>query len=453
MNTSYYPDKINKQDLFSIENGKNIDSRLATHLYNSKLFAFCDSIPYLNYGSYYKCITYDEAYALARRLIAPSDRLLVASRSIKEAFERIKDIPELQLNLDVTAEKNKQYINLLNGVYDIKSKKLCEHDNKYPFNYKLNFSYVSDKERKLDTFNTYIRTSIGEENRKCLLITIGLAMSSIRDFKKAVVLIGPPDSGKSKILDLIEKAVGDTYVTSNPFHKIGSEKAIASYAGGKRINLSRDIKLGLIKEDEGFKSVVSCEKITGRLLYHNEISITPKVMCIAASNIFPRFKNADDACIKRIIPIRIQGYTGIPDPNFADKLFKEKDSICSLAIDILSEFISSGYDFCMSEDSRMLLEQEVTKLHTAKSFIDECYYLNSDGKISSVKLYNHYTKWCSENAVDPMGKTHFYDEIKAISNDIIYKKVNVGDKYVNGFTGLKEKNLQSDDSMIVERRN
>ena len=229
MNTSYYPDNINKQDLFSIENGKNIDSRLATHLYNSKLFAFCDSIPYLNSGSYYKCITYDEAYALARRLIAPADRLLVASRSIKEAFERIKDIPELQLNLDITAEKNMQYINLLNGVYDIKSKKLCEHDNKYPFNYKLNFSYIPEKERKLDTFNTYIRTSIGEENRKCLLITIGLAMSSIRDFKKAVVLIGPPDSGKSKILDLIEKAVGDAYVTSNPFHKIGSEKAIASY--------------------------------------------------------------------------------------------------------------------------------------------------------------------------------------------------------------------------------
>lgn len=36
-------------------------------------------------------------------------------------------------------------------------------------------------------------------------------------------------------------------------------------------------------------------------------------MCIAASNAFPRFKNADDACLNRLVVIRIKGYNGKPD--------------------------------------------------------------------------------------------------------------------------------------------
>lgn len=416
---------------------------MSSYMLEKKPVVFNNSVPYVRLSTHYEYIDYDDIPSIIRSLITPADSLSVSSGAIKEAVERVKDSPELQINFD--EKSNINLINLGNYVYDISSQTLKPHDLSYGFNYRLNFDYIPESDRCLEMFNYYIKTSVGEENRECLLRTIGAAMSSIRDFKKAVIILGAPDSGKSKILDLIEMAVGKQYVTCKPFDKIGTEKAIASYVCGKRVNLSRDIKLGSIKEDDGFKSVISCEEITGRLLYKNEISVTPKVMFIAASNAFPKFRNSDDACLNRLIVIKIKGYDGQPDPNLSKKIFEEKDSICSLAIDKLKDFISSGYDFCMSDESKTILEQEKAKLHTVESFIEEHYEPDSNGSVSSVKLYAHYKEWCKDNAIDPIGRNTFYDEICQVNTAFVRDKVSDGEKRVNGFKGLK---IKSDNKVI-----
>lgn len=445
MNLKFYLENMNVSSKCSVPNGKHAVTTIGNYMLHEKIIVFDGSTAYVKLAAHYEYIDYDDIPSVIRNLITPADRLSVSSGVIKETIERVKDFPELQVDFEKKSENNKYLIHLNNGVYDILSQKLKPSDLSYGFNYQLNFSYVPKGDRNLDNFNYYIESSIGEENKECLLRVIGAAMSSIRNFKKAVIILGTPDSGKSKILDLIEQAVGKQYVTCKPFDKIGSEKAIASYTGGKKVNLSRDIKLGVIKEDDGFKSVISCEEITGRSLYQNEISVIPKVMCIAASNVFPRFKNADDACLNRLVILKIKGFNGTPDPIFPEKLFAEKDSICSLAIDRLKEFVNSGYDFCMSEESQSLLEQEKAKLHTVESFIDENYEIDPDSFISSVKIYEHYKEWCKDNAIDPTGRNTFYDEVSQFNNDITRNKIWVDEKRINGFKGLKPKSEDNQD--------
>ncbi len=437
MNTNYYLKGMSEFTHCNISDKKNVVSTIGNYMLHEKPIVFNESAAYVRLATHYEYIDYDDISSVIRNLITPADRLSVSSGAVKEAIERVKDSLELQIVFE--KESNINLIHVNNGIYDITSQKLKPPDLSYGFNYRLNFDYISESKRKLDNFNYYIETSIGEENKECLLRTIGAAMSSIRDFKKAVIILGAPDSGKSKILDLIEMAVSKQYTTCKPFDKIGTEKAVASYICGKRVNLSRDIRLGVIKEDGGFKSVISCEEITGRLLYKNEISVTPKVMFIAASNAFPRFKNADDACLNRLVVIKIKGFKGKPKINFPEMLFAEKDSICSLAIDKLKEFINSGYDFCMSDESKTLLEQEKAKLHTVESFIKEHYEPDSNSSISSVKLYEHYKEWCRDNAIDPVGRNTFYDEVSQIDTAITRDKVLVDGKRVNGFKGLKIK--------------
>ncbi len=440
MNLKWYLENIPDFPPCTVPNIKHVVTTIGNYMHHEKPIVFDGSTAYVRLATHYEYIVYDDIQSIIRNLINPTDRLSVSSRAIKEAIERVKDSPELQINFE--EKSNTNFINLNNGVYDISSQTLKPFDLSHNFNYRLNFDYVQEDERCLDNFNYSIESSIGEKNEECLLRVIGAAMSSIRNFKKAVIILGAPDSGKSKILDLIEMAVGRQYVTCKSFDKIGSEKAIASYTGGKRVNLSRDIKLGLIKEDDGFKSVISCEEITGRSLYQNEISVTPKVMFIAASNAFPIFKNADDACLNRLVVIKIKGFNGIPDPNFSKKLFAEKDSICSAAIDKLKEFICSGYDFCMSDESKKLLEQEKAKLHTVESFIEEHYEPDPNGSVSSVKLYEHYREWCKDNAIDPTGRNTFYDEVCQINTAFTRDKVSDDGKRVNGFRGLSIKSKE-----------
>ncbi|MGN1086044.1 MAG: phage/plasmid primase, P4 family [Porcipelethomonas sp.] len=448
MNVTYYLENIQIENYCSVPDGKHAEIKIAEYLIEQKIVFFDNLLPYVKLTDHYECISNELLCSLVRNLIVPNERMFIRSYSIKEALERVRDAEELQMDFESLYDQNKLFINLKNGIYDINARKIIPHDINRCFDYCLNFSYIPEGKRKLETFRNYIETSIGNENKECLMRGIGAAFSSVRDFKKALLILGAHDSGKSKLLDVVEEAVGKQYVTCKAFDKIGSEKAIASYSGGKRINISRDVKLGVINEDAGFKSVISCEEITGRLLYQNEIAVTPRVMCIAASNAFPRFRNADDASLKRLVVIKIKGYKGEPDPKLAEKLLAEKDFICSMAVDTLKDFIESGYDFCMSEESKKILEQEKAKLHTTENFISENYDIDSSGSVSSKKLYEHYSSWCNENALTGLGKNTFYDEIRMIDPVISYKKVFNGSGYVWGFEGLKRKSNE----LLVKRR-
>ncbi len=440
-------DNYKRNDMCKLARKQDYHDMLSTYLINKGDIFFENYQPYLKLNDHYAAITDENVLCSAvRRHIAPNVRHKVNNKLILDIIECISDTERLQVDLEIARTQNKHLINFNNGIYDIINQELKPHDIKYCFDYRLAADYISPDKRNLKEYNYFIDSSIGKENEKSMLTTIGVAASSIRDIKKMVIIIGDGDSGKSKICDIIERGVGNEYIVTNAVDKIGSEKAIASYAGGKRVNLSRDTTIGTIKEDAGFKSVISCEPVNGRLLYHNEISVTPRVFCVAASNEFPKFKNADDATLNRLIIVKIKGYDGKPNPKFSERLLSEADSIISLAVDNLNNFINSDYDFNMSEESKKVLEQEKKKIHMIESFVNDCCEIDENGTISSVELQRNYLYWCDINAIEPIGKNTFFDKVKYNIKGIVYKKVPYGNSYVNGFHGIKLKTSMSNES-------
>ena len=418
--------------------------KLADFLINNGDIYFENYKPFLKLKTFYANISDKKLLCtVVRKHIAKEQRHLIKNRTILEVIGSIADHENLQINFEEARIKNKHLINFANGVYSIRHNKLLDSNISFKFDYQLNAKYIQHDKRRLDTYRRFIETSIGEENEQALLRTIGVAVSSIRDTKKMVLILGDGDSGKSKICDLIERAVGSEYVVTNALDKLGSEKAIASYEG-KRVNLSRDTPIGAIKEDAGFKSVISCEAVNGRLLYHNEVSVTPKVFCVAASNEFVKISNADDATISRIVPIKIDGYKGIPDPNFGKMLLDETDAIVSKSVETLLDFLNNDYDFKLSKASQNIIEQEKRRLHVVQSFIDECCDVQVEGEknrsVTSRELYEAYEGYCKDNALDPIGKIKFFDKIKQSNRNITYHRVpSTEGKSVNGFKGISLK--------------
>ena len=186
------------------------------------------------------------------------------------------------------------------------------------------------------------------------------------------------------------------------------------------------------------------------MLYHNEVSITPHVFFIAAGNAFPKFRHYDDAVLNRLVIIKVKGYNGDPDPDFADKLMAEKDSICSAAVDCLKDFVNEKYDFHMSENSEAILNNERNSLHSSEIFINDNYTVGKGGEIPKCKLYAEYKEWCSLNAYEEVGRNIFYEKVTLSFQEITTKKIRSETGYVRGFTGLKPKELE--DNFIVERR-
>lgn len=412
---------------------------ICNDLLKSKILMFFNIIPLINMGRYKMRITTDIAVAVIRSLLTDSDSLELSDSTLKSVIERLSYLPQLQVDLDKGFRDGQLYVNVGNGIYSILDRQLVQLKSEINFDYLTKINYISGA--KLDDaphFKHFIETSVGAENYNCLMRVLGYCISSLTKGRKAFLFLGKGKTGKSTLLNVLQSIFDPDLVSHQPFHIMGSEKSRWHYAG-KRINISRDNNNTPMKDEEGFKSLVSCEETIGREVYQKYIHYTPNAKFIFASNWPLSFAHPDDAVIDRLVVIRFT--REIPkdqlDPDLEDKLKSEKDTIFSLALDTLKELVDSNYDFCMSQDSEEYLHQQRVQIHSAQNYLEEETVLDPNGSISSEMLFAAYNEYCRLNAITPLGRNTFLQQVKDYSADISYTKVYWGGKRVNGFNGIR----------------
>lgn len=349
--------------------------------------------------------------------------------------------PSLRLDLEAEREKNMHLVNVRNGIYNVIDGSFTEQRGDSVFDYVLDFNFEPNAKIELArSFIAFVHSSLGQIYLPCLLRILAYCVSSLIKARKAFLLLGKGATGKSTFLEFIESVVGAEHCSHVPFHKIGSEQARAEYIG-KRLNISRDNSGQPMRLEDAFKSLVSCEMLTGRRLYENSVDFVPRLKLIFASNVDLHFAHPDDAVFDRLLVIPF--VQEIPpkkrDIGLLQKLMDERDTIFSVALSLLPELVKSDFDFGEPNECKRIIERYRAALHTAESFIDECCNLNENGTVSSVLLYRHYCTWCGENGFEPEGQRTFYSHVRSIDPSICDSKVYHGGSRVNGFKGLKLK--------------
>lgn len=427
----------------NITGEKDKTSVIVHHVVSSGIIRTCNDTFYLIENNLIVPITDRETHTVIRYLLTDSCKAEVGTYVIKEAAERIRDMSEIQIDIEEIMRRNKYKILLENGVYDVEKENFNNSPNENElFLYKLNFNYIPDS--KLDNapvFAEFVKTSLGEENLDCLLEWLGYCCTTLTAARKAMFFIGVEKCGKSVLIDVMENAFGSENTSSVSFAKLGMEQSRIKYQS-KIANLSRETSTDALKNDDAFKSLVSGDKITGRRLYENSKEFVTFAKFTTASNFFPNFKHMDTAILDRIIPIYFKNRveSEVPtDYSLKEKLIAEKDIFFSIAVDRTAGLIKSGYQFSMSERSREVLHNKRTELLNVSEFIKEKLELDPEGIISSVSLYQIYKDWCSINAIVAEGRNTFYNKITDYNSTVRHGKFIIDGRNLNGFKGLKSK--------------
>lgn len=415
----------------------------------TKVIMVSDSAFYLRTENRLIAVSEKEVFGIIRTMIDSSSRAKISSLTIKETVERLRDMPDVQIDMDKIIEKNKYKVLLKNGSFDVKEKKFTTSPPKDElYLYKLNFNYIKNASlRAAPNFKSFVSTSLGEENLDCFLEWTGYSCTLITDARRSMFFIGPEKCGKSLTIELMEDGLGIENTSSVVFIHIGTEQSRIKYQG-KIANLSREISAEPFKNEDAFKSLVAGERITGRRLYENSKEFKTYVKFTSATNFFPQFKHLDTAVLDRIIPIyfkdRVENNIKT-DYELKEKILTEKDIIFSIALDKVADLIKSGYQFSMSDRAKSVLANKRLELLNVSSFIEENFEPDIDSVISSVQLYGIYKEWCNINAVAPDGRNTFYSKITDHSSKISRGKFLFGNRNLNGFKGLKYKGNYNDD--------
>ena len=418
---------------------KDVVFQITKYFIDLAIIRFDGIIPHINLGTHWQKIEKKDLKIIIRNIISPEDRAKIKSSHIEEVIKRITDDISLKIDISGAFWKQQHLLNFQNCVINIINGEIINEHNKYIFNYVINANYVpSCRIEDAPNFMRFIVTSAGKENLECILRSTGYAISSLTDAKKGFFLTGPSNGGKSTYARFINSSVSPELISHVSFSQMTDSHYTMQYFG-KRMNISFDNSPKPMDHEEVFKSVISCEEITGRELYESPVQFVPTLKLIYASNFPFNFKHPNEAIYRRMIIIPFEN--SIPpekqDKKLIDKLIAERDIIFSLAVKSLKPLIESGYDFKMSPKGKAYLEIRTSALHSVEDFLAEKTVCDENSSISMYELYNNYAEWCRENTITPEKTTVFKDSVLASNPSILRRKVGPREKRLIGFKGLR----------------
>lgn len=400
-------------------------------------------------GGYYKHIPDFEVYLTDLIPENTLDELDV--RDITDIIDRISWAKSIRCSLDEFNYRH-ELVNIENGVFNIETGELLEHSPDLRFNYVAHANYLTDKEKiTCPMFDQFCKTSLGgdPEKRLLLLEAIGYICTDTNDGKCAIFLKGQPNSGKSVVVEFISKLFDPELVANVPLHQLG-ERFSSAELNGRKVNVSGELAGRDLSDISIFKSVTGNDRIAGQFKGKKIFHFVPRCKLLFAGNTLPHTTEADTtAAFVNRIKIILFNTSVDPeeqDKELLDKLWAERDSIITLALDAVLALVKRNYAFTLPEDSRRFLRSFELRGNEVKAFVEDCCELSPAAKVFNSELYSAFKDYCAKNGLDTFSRNKLYELLSGIPN-VLMKKIRMNGENRWGHIGIKLKEPPNDGTL------
>lgn len=351
----------------------------------------------------YRPANHIEVGRVLRSLLPEDEQLKISSREYKEAFEQLKLADEIHYKARFF--ENKPYVNCLNGVVDVLSGKILDHDPAYYFKHCIQANYLPGGGR-CPRFKEYLETitSGDKELKRLIRAMIGYICSHYNNAKTGFLVYGIPHTGKSVLLNTTERILGSDLVSHADLSMLHKQEYVATLSG-KLLNVAPDLRNEPLRDVGLFKSLVSHDdQVSARALYGNPIVIRGEVKMLFASNHLLQFDGtlgqADvEAVLNRLIyipfmnpPIR----KSEEDKHLSEALFEERDGIFTWAMEGLKDYVQAREQFPECRLSTELKESNMAAYCPEKVFFMQRMKRDPEAYESTTAIREAFKDFCEE---------------------------------------------------------
>ena len=342
-----------------------------------------------------------------KRLIADyiikADPSLINTYDVREAYELIKlKAPKINLS---QLNNDENIINFTNGLLDIDSGKLMPHSPDVYSTIQIPCNYVPiigvDICKNAPVFANYISTLCNNNkdiiNLLCQFLAITLSNIQGSRFKKAMVLYGDGNTGKSKIIELIQYIIGADNFAICDITDL-EQRFRTSSLFQKRLAGSPDMSYAKISELKIFKSATGGDQIFAERKGRDGFAFKYDGLFLFATNSLPNFGGDRGSWVyDRFIIINCNNI--IPpekqDKQLIDKLINEREIIIAYLVSKLPDIIKSGYKLNIPPECDASLKDFMIQNSSVLQFYTQFCEIRSDrpscrNKATGKNLYDNY---------------------------------------------------------------
>lgn len=420
----------------------------------SNLYASYQGFLYENVRSHWKILRLDEVQKSIRKHLTEVENRAFSSSQVKEMERRMMTDERFEFCEEEVEHPRK--MNLQNGVLDLTTEELVKNCPEN-FLYRLNFSYQEKPDiNKAPEFKKFLESSLGDAKKAELFLEcLGYCVSDTFEAQKAIFFYGESGTGKSVILNLVKRIVGEENVTGILLNDVG-ERFNKARLAGSRINVCSEMNGGKFKNEAIFKSIVSNERIMAENKGESPFEFRVRTKLLTAGNVFPEFTAGAgmEAILRRIVVVRFTQRIAEKDLHLEEKLWEERDVIFSLATKALIRLKINDFQFTQVPDSEKMFEVLKQNATAFEDFVEaECVFGETQ-KIHISTLWEKFQNFLEENGYDIMklSKADFSQKVMAFEG-VKRERFRVEGKSLWGFKGigLREEQIEKNQSKILRR--
>jgi P4 family phage/plasmid primase-like protien len=315
------------------------------------------------------------------------------------------------------------YENLIpveNGILNIMTLELSDFTPDNIFFNKLPILY--DPEARCPAILDFFTSTLDDvENINLTQEFFGYCLWKTNRYKKAFLLSGNGDNGKSVYIDILEEMIGKENISNIGLQELDNDKFSASEIFGKMINSNADIGKGAITETTQFKKLVAGDEVQASRKFLTPVKFRNYAKFIFAANNIPDTDDESDGFFTRwcIIDFPYKflknneysrlsqkdlatGVYKVANPDIKDTLFTPGELSGLLNWSILGlHRLRENKKFSQSASNAKVKKYWMRKSSSMYSFVEDCLDITCkpDDFVLVEDMRQLYVQYCEENSL------------------------------------------------------
>lgn len=272
---------------------------------------------------------------------------------------------------------------------------------------------------------TFLHSIFGDDADTVELLRqwIYYVLTGDRSQQKAMLMLGPPRSGKGTIVRIMLRLLGlpasdwTAPTLANLSETFGVEQLI-----GAPLAVFTDVRADRGGVDraaiERLLAIIGNDPQTIQRKHRTAFKGELPTRFMLLSNELPRFIDPSGAMASRFIVVQTKvSFLGNEDTELESKLTEELPAILKWVLGAREKFVADK-EFIKNRDTRVIQDDLKLDGSTVRMFLAERCILGEELDVSKAEFRNSYVEWCRDNGYSAISTRQVNTELRAMASEI-----------------------------------
>lgn len=313
-------------------------------------------------------------------------------------------------------------LNLRNGLLDVRTREFKEHTPSHLSTMQLPVRY--DPTADYPKFLKFLHEVSYTEDQSMLQETFGSTFWKGYPTKKATMLVGDGNNGKSTLIEVLKSLLGLENISARHLLELETNRFAKADLYGKLANLYADLPKSALTTVGTFKMLTGGDPITAERKFQHSFKFVNYAKLIFSCNKVPEVYEDTGAFFSRWNMVTFPNTFSDNDQSTDEKTKRanknlakelttdtELSGVFNWSLEGLTRLRERGWVFSNSRSTEELREEYIRKSSPIHAFVMDCMVQKPDAKTPKKQLFQAFVDYCALHHLPMVTQNTFFQRL------------------------------------------